>query len=88
MTALVLGPRILHRDHNVGSVAITRLVNLATLHLTRMDAISLLVTGNNGQKKPHKNKTKPENSLLTAGPFSIECFCPGIATEIAKGKNQ
>lgn len=23
-----------------------------------------------------------------AGPFSIECFCPGTATEIAKGKNQ
>lgn len=87
MRALVLGPRILHRDHNVRSVAVTRLVNLATLHATRMDAISLLVTGNNGQKKPHK-KTKPENSLLTAGPFSIECFCPGIATEIAKGKNQ
>lgn len=56
MRALVLGPRILHRDHNVGSAAITRLVNPATLHMTRMDAFSLLVTGKNGQKTPTKNQ--------------------------------
>lgn len=56
MRALVLGPRILQRDHNVGLVAITRLVNLATLHVTRMDAISLLVTGKNGQKNPTKKQ--------------------------------
>lgn len=37
--ALILDPWILHTDHNVGTVAVIRLVSLATLHITRLPSV-------------------------------------------------